>query len=78
MNDQDYEVGKIVPLDIILSNSAFIKSCVHYYIRGYDLVAIKVSSVSIQGVDPAICHLPVYYGPVLNITDDGVVNGFIG
>lgn len=47
MDDKDYEVGKIVPIDVILSNSAFIKSCVHYYIRGYDLLGIKVSSISI-------------------------------
>jgi len=34
-------------MNTILSNSSFIKSCVHYYIRGYEIEAVKVSSVSI-------------------------------
>lgn len=28
----NYESCKIVPMNTILSNSSFIKSCVHYYI----------------------------------------------
>lgn len=42
-----FEVGNFSPMDIVLNNASFIKSCVHYYIRGYDLLGVKIASVSI-------------------------------
>jgi hypothetical protein len=66
------EVGKFTALDIITKNAGFIKSCVHYWAWGYDLVGIKVSSVSVLTIDPAVVHIPVFYGPTMKIDDRGI------
>lgn len=60
----------------MLDNPSFIKSAVHYIIWGYKLRAVKISSISCLGVDPGVYHIPVFYGPVLNIKND-VAEGFI-